>query len=66
MRSEIRFNGKLYNMIEDGAYKDDNGYYIVHAYDPMEQPDAYGWMNSYYVRCTANAAEKMRLRGFVF
>ena len=50
MRSEIRFNGKLYNMIEDGAYKDDNGYYIVHAYDPMEQPDAYGWMNSYYVR----------------
>ena len=52
MRSEIRFNGKLYNMIEDGAYKDDNGYYIVHAYDPMEQPDAYGWMNSYYVRCT--------------
>ena len=46
MRSEIRFNGKLYNMIEDGAYKDDNGYYIVHAYDPMEQPDAYGWMKT--------------------
>ena len=39
MRREITFQGKKYNMIEDGAYKDDNGYYIVHAYDPLEQPD---------------------------
>ena len=52
MRSEIVFQGKKYNMIEDGAYKDDNGYYIVHAYDPFEQPDPYGWQNSFYVRAT--------------
>ena len=41
-----------YNMIEDGAYKDDNGYFVVHAYDPLEQPDPYGWQNSFYVRAT--------------
>ena len=32
---ELIFEGKRYNMIEDGAYKDDNGYYIVHVYDPL-------------------------------
>ena len=52
MRKEIVFQGKKYNMIEDGAYKDDNGYFVVHAYDPLEQPDPYGWQNSFYVRAT--------------
>ena len=52
MRTEIDYNGKKYNMIEDGAYKDDNGYYVVHVYDPLEQPDPYGWLNSFYVRST--------------
>lgn len=52
MRTEITYDGKKYNMIEDGAYKDDNGYYIVHVYDPLEAPDILGFVNSFYVRCT--------------
>ena len=51
MRSEIRYDGKIYNMIEEAPYKDDNGYFVVHAYDPMDKPDPYGYQNSFYVRC---------------
>ena len=54
---ELVFEGKRYNMIEDGAYKDDNGYYIVHVYDPLEQPDMYGWRTVFmFVPPTKTAA----------
>ncbi len=59
MRTEIVYGGRIFNMIEDGAYRDDNGYYVVHAYCTEDRPDLQGWVNSYYVRAKDSACKEI-------